>query len=116
VSNFVVGQTKNDTSPCRACHAGVQRFPLVLTISNGARHKGRMISPAQCRAARGLLDWTQGELAEKAGVGVVTVRQFEGGKTQPLYATLVVLKSTFEDAGIEFLNGTGPGVRMRPQS
>jgi transcriptional regulator with XRE-family HTH domain len=75
-----------------------------------------MISPAQCRAARGLLDWTQSELAEKAGIGVVTVRQFEGGKTAPLYATLVVLRSAFEAAGVEFLNGDGPGVRLRPQS
>jgi transcriptional regulator with XRE-family HTH domain len=94
----------------------VQRFPLALTISDGARHKGQMISPPQCRAARGLLDWTQSDLAEKAGIGVVTVRQFEGGKTQPLYATLAVLKNTFEDAGIQFLNGDGPGVRLRPQS
>ncbi|PSJ19972.1 transcriptional regulator, partial [Halomonas sp. ND22Bw] len=37
-----------------------------------------MISAAQCRAARGLLNWTQAELAAAASVGVVTVRQFEG--------------------------------------
>ena len=43
-------------------------------------HAGRkMVTPEQCRAARGLLGWSQGELAEKAAVGIVTVRHLEGG-------------------------------------
>ena len=55
-----------------------------------------MITPAQCRAARALLEWNQQELARKARVGVVTVHQFES-------------------AGVEFIdeNGGGPGVRQR---
>ena len=74
-----------------------------------------MISPAQCRAARGLLDWSQQDLAREAGVGVVTIRQVEAGIIQPRRATLVVVRHTLEAAGIEFIedNGGGVGVRFR---
>ena len=74
-----------------------------------------MISPAQCRAARGLLDWNQQDLAREAGVGVVTIRQLEAGINQPRRATLVVIRHALEAAGIEFIedNGGGVGVRFR---
>jgi transcriptional regulator with XRE-family HTH domain len=74
-----------------------------------------MITSAQCRAARGLLDWTQQELADKAGIGIVTVRQVEAGLSKPRRATLEVIKRAMEAAGIEFIdgNGGGPGVRLR---
>ena len=66
-----------------------------------------MITASQCRAARGLLDWTQKDLAEKSRIGIVTIRQFEGGKTVPMHATMVVLKQAFEAAGVEFLAQDG---------
>jgi transcriptional regulator with XRE-family HTH domain len=74
-----------------------------------------MIGPAQCRAARGLLDWTQQELADAARIGVATVRLFEGNGAESRYATLAVLRRAFESAGVEFIdeNGGGPGVRLR---
>ena len=74
-----------------------------------------MISSAQCRAARGLLDWSQQELAERAGVGVVTVRHLEANLRQPRRATLAVVRRCFESAGVEFIdrNGGGPGARLR---
>ena len=74
-----------------------------------------MISSAQCRAARGLLDWSQQKLAEEAGVGIVTVRQLEAGVHQPRRATLEVVKRCLEQAGVEFIpeNGGGVGVRLR---
>jgi transcriptional regulator with XRE-family HTH domain len=74
-----------------------------------------MITPAQCRAARALLDWSQQELANRAGVGIVTVRQIEAGSTEPRRATLVVVRQACEAAGVEFIdeNGGGPGVRLR---
>jgi transcriptional regulator with XRE-family HTH domain len=74
-----------------------------------------MVTPAQCRAGRGLLDWSQQELAKKAGVGVVTVRQLEAGVHEPRRATLDVVRRCFEAAGIEFIdeNGGGPGVRLK---
>jgi transcriptional regulator with XRE-family HTH domain len=74
-----------------------------------------MITAAQCRAARGLLDWTQQELADAARIGVATLRQFEGEGAETRQATLAVLKWALESAGVEFIdeNGGGPGVRLR---
>jgi predicted transcriptional regulator len=76
---------------------------------------GSMITPEQCRAARGLLDWGQQELADKAAVGVVTVRLFEAGGHEPRRSTLHVMRQAFESAGVVFIdaNGGGPGVRLR---
>jgi transcriptional regulator with XRE-family HTH domain len=73
-----------------------------------------MISSAQCRAARGLVDWSQLELAERAGVGVVTIRQLEAGTHGPRRATLEVVRRALEAAGVEFIdeNGGGAGVRF----
>jgi transcriptional regulator with XRE-family HTH domain len=73
-----------------------------------------MLTASQCRAARGLLDWTQQALADAARIGVATIRQFEGGATEPRYATLTILKQALELAGVEFIdeNGGGPGVRL----
>ena len=74
-----------------------------------------MINSAQCRAARGLLAWSQQNLADEAGVGIVTVHQFEAGTSEPRRATLQVIRHAFESAGVEFIdeNGGGPGVRLR---
>ena len=58
-----------------------------------------MVTAAQCRAARGLLDWSQQELADRAGLGIVTIRQIEADITEPRRATLAVLKQAFERAG-----------------
>ncbi len=77
-----------------------------------------MISPNQCRAARGLLDWSQHQLARESGVGIVTVRQLEGGVHEPRRATLQVVRHALEAAGVEFIdeNGGGAGVRLRKPS
>jgi hypothetical protein len=74
-----------------------------------------MITASQCRAARGLLDWTQQELADAARIGVATVRVFEGEMAETRPATLAVIRRAFESAGVEFIdeNGGGPGVRLR---
>jgi predicted transcriptional regulator len=74
-----------------------------------------MLTPAQCRAARGLLDWTQQELADKAEVGVVTIRLLEAGQTIARRATLQVIERAFEQAGVEMISAGdgGAGVRFR---
>lgn len=74
-----------------------------------------MLSSEQCRAARGLLDWSQQRLADAAAVGVVTIRQLEAGTSAPRRATLDVVRRALENAGVEFIdeNGGGAGVRLR---
>jgi transcriptional regulator with XRE-family HTH domain len=71
-----------------------------------------MFTPGQCRAARGLLGWSQQELARQARVGIVTVHQLEAGISRPRRATLAVIQHAFEVAGVEFTNGHQPGVRL----
>jgi transcriptional regulator with XRE-family HTH domain len=74
-----------------------------------------MITPAQCRAARALISWSQQDLAREARIGIVTVHQLEAGVSQPRRATLDVIRRALESAGVEFIdeNGGGPGVRLR---
>ena len=76
------------------------------------------MGPAQCRAARGLLQWNQVDLAREAKVSVVTVRNFENEKTVPQRASLDVIRRALEKAGVEFIeeNGGGAGVRLRKRS
>jgi predicted transcriptional regulator len=73
------------------------------------------MTPAQCRAARALLDWTQDKLCETAQVSGPTVRNFENGKISPHRATLAMIQRALEDAGVEFTNGNAPGVRLKPR-
>jgi hypothetical protein len=69
--------------------------------------------PAQCRAARGLLNWDQGRIAVAAGVDVGIVHDFEEDK--PVHRTMSdAIQRAFERAGIEFTDGGAPGVRLRP--
>ena len=75
-----------------------------------------MITPQQCRAARALLGWTQQVLADKAKIGVVTLRQFELGANWPRRATLQVLERALAEAGIHLIHEDdfgGAGVRVR---
>ena len=82
------------------------------------RHVADMITSAQCRAARGLLAWSQQDLADAAGIGVVTVHQLEAGTSEPRRATLEVVRRAFQAAGVEFIdeNGGGAGVRLRKRA
>lgn len=72
------------------------------------------MNPAQCRMARGALEWTVRELAAKAEVGVNTVTRFEKG-ADTLTSTIAKLRTALEAAGVEFIaeNGGGPGVRLK---
>jgi len=74
-----------------------------------------ILTPAQCRAARGILRWNQEKLAEAAQVGVATIRLFENEQTEPRRATLSAIRQALENANIEFTSEEGalPGVRPK---
>ena len=73
------------------------------------------MTPAQCRAARALVEFSQAELAAKAKVGESTVRNFEAGRSVPVANNLEAIQRVLESAGVEFIdeNGGGPGLRLR---
>nr|WP_221237223.1 transcriptional regulator [Roseospira goensis] len=69
------------------------------------------------RAARALLRWTAQDVAEKAGIGLATVRRSEAvdGEVPMTGGNQRLVRQALEAAGVEFIpeNGGGPGVRLR---
>jgi transcriptional regulator with XRE-family HTH domain len=73
-----------------------------------------MVTSAQLRAARSLLNWTVRDLSEKADVHRNTITRAETDATAHGHAVAQVVR-TLESAGVIFVeeNGEGPGVRLR---
>jgi transcriptional regulator with XRE-family HTH domain len=59
-----------------------------------------IITPAQCRAARGLLGLTQDELAAQSNVSKRTIWRFEVGEVQPYDRTLKDIVAALEAKGV----------------
>jgi transcriptional regulator with XRE-family HTH domain len=73
------------------------------------------ITPSQIRAARALLDWSQEQLADKASVGLSTVRDYEKERRGGDVAGAKLIRLALEDHGVVFLTSEGdlgPGVRL----
>ena len=72
---------------------------------------------AQIRAARGLLAWSQMQLAQFSGVGLSTIRRMESSKglIRATSENVWKIQGTFINAGIIFIDETdeGPGVRLK---
>jgi transcriptional regulator with XRE-family HTH domain len=76
-----------------------------------------MISIEQIRGARGLLGWSQTQLAEASGKSLPTIKRLEReGEEGPLVSddVRVAVQKALEKAGVEFIpeNGGGAGVRL----
>ena len=63
-----------------------------------------MLSAEQCRAARGLLNWSQNELATRVRMRKASISDFERGVTNPLRKNLEDIRAAFEEVGIRFEN------------
>ena len=75
-----------------------------------------VITIGQIRAARGLLGWSQSELAKRAKLSLPTVKRVEavtGPRVSEEARTRI--QRALEAAGALFIseNGGGPGVRLR---
>jgi transcriptional regulator with XRE-family HTH domain len=70
------------------------------------------MNPEQSRAARGLLDWSQAELAARSNLSESTIRDFEKGRRVPAINNLAAIRRALELAGVEFIDGGQPGVRL----
>lgn len=74
------------------------------------------VTVEQLRGARGLLGWSQTELASRAGLSLPTVKRVEAGfGPRVSNEARARLQKALEAAGIEFIdeNGGGPGVRLK---
>lgn len=75
-----------------------------------------MITSAQIRAARALLDWSRADLAKHSEVGASALMRLESALGVPSgnIKTFEAVQKALENAGVEFI-GTpedGPGVRL----
>ena len=73
-----------------------------------------MMTPAQCRAGRALLDWSQLQLAEASGADAATIRDFETSKRPGVENNVEALQRALEAAGVGFISeiGGGTGVKL----
>ena len=68
-----------------------------------------MITPAQCRGARAMLNWSRTDLANAASVAERTIIDFERGARKPYERTLRDIQLALESGGIAF---SGDGLRV----
>ena len=66
-----------------------------------------MITIEQCRAARGLLGWTQQDLANACGLSKTAINNFEKHHSDIKLESLRAIQAAFETAGIEFQGDNG---------
>jgi DNA-binding XRE family transcriptional regulator len=69
--------------------------------------------PEQCRAARGLLNWTQDHLATFAGVSRSTIKDFECHRHALHRSSERLVVATFENHGVRFFSDENEGVGLR---
>jgi transcriptional regulator with XRE-family HTH domain len=76
---------------------------------------GVVVTPAQLRAARGLLNWSVAELAEQAGLALGTVRKAENPRDflSVYRPNAELLRSTLEGAGVAFIDADDMGAGAR---
>lgn len=74
-----------------------------------------ILTAAQCRAARALIEWPAEKLAEVSAVDLRTIADFESRFRRPDTDTLRRLRTSLEDGGVQFIaeNGGGAGVRLK---
>ncbi|MBN8963604.1 MAG: helix-turn-helix transcriptional regulator [Rhizobiales bacterium] len=60
------------------------------------------VSPAQVRAARAWLNWSQDQLSARSGISKRTIARYESGKTLAHPETIDLIRDVLEGEGIVF--------------
>lgn len=81
----------------------------------GQADRQTFLTPALCRAARGFLDWTQSDLADRSGVSRGTIRDYEGERHNVHRSTEAQLRLAFENGGLSFVCLEGDNVGICPK-
>lgn len=74
------------------------------------------MTPEQSRAARAWLNWSQKDLADRAGIAKNTVYGFERGQRTLTSNNLAAMRRAIEEAGIRLLfddDGSAAGIARR---
>jgi transcriptional regulator with XRE-family HTH domain len=74
----------------------------------------KQLLPAQLKAGRALLGWSQQDLAKRASIAPSTVADFERGQRSPVANNFMAMRTVMEQSGITFLPGgavVGPRYR-----
>ncbi|NCT40409.1 MAG: helix-turn-helix transcriptional regulator [Alphaproteobacteria bacterium] len=66
-----------------------------------------MITIEQCRGARGILGWTQQDLADASGLSKTAINNFEKGHSDIKAESLRAIRMAFESTDIEFIGESG---------
>jgi hypothetical protein len=74
-----------------------------------------MITGAQCRAARALVEWSRDKLAAGSKIDSLIIEEFERRINIPDDDIRLTLQAALEEAGAAFIaeNGGGVGVRLK---
>jgi len=80
--------------------------------------KETKIFAAQIRAGRGLLDWSQDDLATHSGISRTVIARLEAGQTDARTSTTLSIRSAFKTAGLRLVDDDGGwfGVLTRRKS
>ena len=68
------------------------------------------MTAGQCKAARALLGWNVGRLAEETGLSRATIFRYESGKDS-LFSNVKKMQEALEAGGVEFEGAVG--VRLK---
>lgn len=72
------------------------------------------VSPAQVRAARAWLNWSQDQLSARSGISKRTIARYESGKTLAHPETIDLIRDVLEGEGIvfQFVGMIGKGISV----
>ena len=87
----------------------------IRAMSSIAVPPSTALTAAQCRAGRALIEWSQAQLSQSAGIDAQTIADFEKRFRAADETTRRRLRATLEAAGVMFIseNGGGAGARLK---